>query len=151
VLFSSSTPLLDNDPGGAGNGLYLYTDSPNPETESNLTFIGRWQHLQVTGMSDDASHIYFYQNRTVGQSGMMMEQGVYLWDRGNLHFVARIERASSLKDVRLSADGKRMAFLDEASFDQEPGLVKPAPNQSVGINPIFHSGWLALYLYDEST
>jgi len=33
VLFTTTDKLLDSDPGGANLGLYMYTDSPNPETE----------------------------------------------------------------------------------------------------------------------
>jgi hypothetical protein len=157
VLFASTDRLTDNDPGGPGYGLYLYTDSPNPETESNLTFIARANTAGeapstiVKGMSEDGSHIYFSSFET---PELHNEVGTYLWDRGTVHFVASgylvaqggsldSEAVSVESEQRVSADGRVFAFT--LNHDLGVGDAGSDPN-----NPGFPFTFNALYVYGES-
>ncbi len=142
VLFTSSDRLLDSDPGGAEAGLYMYTDSSNPEAESNLTFIARVNprnHINgedVYGMSEDGTRIYFFSQ----QAPRLPVDGVYLWDHGSVHTVAAADVALTV--ARVSVDGQRFAFLDN-----DNGQLT---GRDIGINPEFgEEHWDAMYLYDE--
>lgn len=115
VLFATTDRLLDSDPGGATYGLYLYTDSPDPESESNLTFIARVNGPEeelVAGMSEDAKRIYFYTQAT----SEIAETGTYLWDEGTLHAVASTTFAPARRTVETSADGRTLAFMSEEAL-----------------------------------
>ncbi|HEX4837730.1 MAG TPA: hypothetical protein VFV03_04310, partial [Solirubrobacteraceae bacterium] len=159
VLFTSVTPLLNADPGGGGVGLYVYTDSGGAESEAHLSFIARVPaegSEMVAGMSDDATHIYFATNRGEPMPGFS-DGGMYLWDKGTLHFVAKMNRLERGRDngvdVRVSADGRRMAFVREPGFLEEPELIKPSGGGDVGESQYIYrgTGWKALYLYDEGS
>lgn len=125
VVFSSSDRLLDSDPGGGGYGLYLYTDTPNPKNESNLTFIARVAsyieggHRLVYGMSEDGSHIYY-----VSDGGGTRE--VYLWDSGLVSQVAT-SISEPTEPPRLSANGGRFAFVggdgQQYLYDESKGAI----------------------------
>lgn len=153
VLFVSRDPLTDADPGGEGVGLYLYTDSPNPEAEKNLTFISRvgipqganiYEPSQIyTGMSEDAKRIYFFS----GATSELSQQGTYVWDEGTVHFVAptttpvgkgaHYSSGGTLGQV--SRDGRWLAFIDSDQLTEAP-LGSPGSGfRSFG----------AMYLYDE--
>ncbi len=149
VLFTSTDRLLNSDPGGGGAGLYLYTDSPNPEAEPNLTFIARvnpplglngvHQDEDVYGMSEDGKRIYFFSNPAPG----FPTAGVYLWDSGSVRTVASAEEGVVLPGLaRVSVDGRRIAFLGDRRLT----------SQDTGSNPR-HGGepWEAMYLYDEAS
>lgn len=117
ILFTTTSALLDGDT-NEGRDLYLYTDSPDPTSESNLTLIsdagdvgGGPNRSAVIGAADDASRIYF-QNDNSG--------GVYFWDQGDLERLP-IDLGSAGSDgpsvnskpgsARVSSDGTRLAFL----------------------------------------
>jgi hypothetical protein len=113
ILFTSASPLLDADPGqSAGEvGLYLYSESAHPETDSNLTFIARMRNegaSGVLGISEDGSHVYF----AVGG-------GVSLWDEGETHSIPDAT-ISEIEQSRadLSADGRRFTFFSKESDGQ---------------------------------
>jgi hypothetical protein len=150
VLFGSRTPLTDSDPGGEGRGLYLYTDGPQPDRETNLTFIARITGeygdadararvgASYTGMSDDAKRIYFFSEATAA----LPQGGTYLWDEGTLHFVA--PTSQPLADevsvsgyqssvARTSSDGRELAFLVPQQLTEAP------------------TGHETAYLYDEAS
>jgi hypothetical protein len=110
VLFATTDKLLDSDPGGASYALYLYTDSPHPETESNLTFIARVngdEQELVSGMSEDAERIYL----SVGAAPGFSKEGLYLWEGGSVQLVAAMHGALSRETTGTSADGGTFAFL----------------------------------------
>jgi hypothetical protein len=132
----------------------------------------------VAGMSEDATHIYFF-NGSYGVTGRPVSaiphEGEYLWDNGTLHFVAPIvdlrggfgidptgeawtREGSPVhgEAVRVSSDGRRMAFLWRpriAGPEAEPGMAKPAANQdnteSGHVFPEYSH--LGLYVYDEGS
>jgi hypothetical protein len=157
VLFGSRTPLTESDPGGAGWGLYVYTDSPNPETEQNLTFIARTTgeyanseakvsvSADYSGMSKDAKRVYFFSESTAA----LPQQGTYLWDEGTLHFVAptRVPLSEETSPnsytntvARASGDGRKLAFLIRQELTEAPvGLDKNEVPQET------------MYLYDEAS
>jgi hypothetical protein len=146
VVFSTTSRLLDSDPGGNGVGLYLYTDSPNPETESNLTFIARFgggpSEAIVKSISEDGKRIYF----TNGEA-------LLLWDDGVMHQAAPETGASGVsfnssaysngKEMLVSRDGRRLAFLN---------YYKPTRDNVVRELPFEHGFKNAeLYVYDEAS
>jgi hypothetical protein len=146
LLFTTSSKLLDSDPGGAPLGLYMYTDGPSPASESNLTFIARVDPASgpaetvketVNAISEDGSRVYFYTQSVPGLS----EGGTYLWDNGTIHFVAATQTTLSQSSegserfVEASADGRELAF-------DTPEQLTTAP---VGSN------LGAMYLYDEES
>jgi hypothetical protein len=135
VFFTTSDRLLDADPGGEGEGLYRYTDSPNPASESNLTFIARIQPQNspaVPDVSADGTHVYFY---TVSQT----RDGTYLWDNGTVHFVA--PGPLSWATSRVSTDGTRLAFLSGQQLT----------SQDTGEDHEHGGGsFMAMYVYNEA-
>jgi WD40 repeat protein len=130
ILFSSEDQLTSDDPGGAGVAYYMYTDSPAPESESNLRFIARGVG-GVTGMSEDGGRIYF---------------GSYLWDEGVGHVIPDLGGELQVlpngvggpsPQVEVSSDGRTLAFLTHQRLG----------GAAVGtINGQFP---LTLYVYDE--
>jgi hypothetical protein len=152
VLFSSSDRLLDSDPGGPGYGLYLYTDSANPETDSNLTFIERTEGKPVViGMSTDAKRIYFVTDgdrldvwdegvtRKVTDRFRILTQGSYvtLPEKGapGTHDGAFNVWLESLQ-AATSSDGQHIAFV---------GLTESGPLLAGKAVPGWHD---EMYLYD---
>jgi hypothetical protein len=172
VLFTSTTPLLNSDTGEGSTGIYLYTDtSGNAESEGKLTFIARVngseaiserQHV-VTGMSEDGTHIYFFNGKAFpnGESrSAIPREGEYLWDSGALHFVAGVTEPidpqgesadqypllGAADAVRIASDGRRMAFPWHLySPEREPELAQPGAQQDNS------EGLQALYVYDEAS
>ncbi len=114
ILFTTETRLLDGDPGGPGAALYMYTDSPAPETESNLTFISRempygiGEGRIVKGVSEDGNRIYYMDN------GALM-----LWEEGHARQIAPEPGApGSVEDdeeAHVSSDGRKIAFMSHGS------------------------------------
>ncbi|HEY1690369.1 MAG TPA: hypothetical protein VGF95_16070 [Solirubrobacteraceae bacterium] len=143
VVFTSSDPLLDADPGGAGVGLYIYTDGPSPESESNLTFVARLNDSSseqlVSAISDDAKRIYFY----AGAGGEFATAGTYIWDEGAIHLVAETGTPLSKQApyahasllAQASANGEVFAFRSNESLTEEAEDARSGQ----------------LYVYDEST
>lgn len=110
ILFTTSDSLLDGDPGG----LYMYTDSPSPATESNLTFIAPTETgvgVVVSGVSEDGRRIYFYSFEQPG----IPQTGTYLWDEGTLRFVTPDNVATNpflnAWGKEASADGRQLAYV----------------------------------------
>jgi hypothetical protein len=141
VLFTTAERLLAADPGGSGLGLYIYTDGPDPESESNLTFVTRIgsEGGSVTGMSEDARRIYFFS----GETSSFPQKGTYLWDEGAIHLVAPTELALPVlrrgEDTQVSADGRQMAFLSNESFN------------GAALGEVEGRLLQAVYLYNEDT
>jgi hypothetical protein len=129
VLFTTTSRLTDSDPGDepGTSALYLYSDSPNPMTESNLTFIDRYglpnganEGEVVKGMSDDGSHIYF------------TDGGLSLWDSG--HVTQAVPSFVPDDEAQVSQDGHRIAFISTRVTSATEGVFKPE-----------------MFLYDEDT
>jgi hypothetical protein len=145
IVFSTTSRLLSDDPGGGGTALYLYTDGPEPEKESNLTFVARSTESNpeelVKGISEDASHIYFGS-----------EEALYLWDNGNVQKVAPgIGKAtkeiveefhSNAHGFQTSADGRRIAFMS---------IREMVPGDSVRERSLEELSHTEIYVYDEGT
>jgi hypothetical protein len=132
VVFSTSTRLLDSDPGGPGTALYLYSDSANPKVESNLTYIarfsGEYEGLYrgaaqvVKGLSDDGSHIYFDSAPTETLPFKTQNEGLFLWDSGQIKQVAPdvtlgegVFESLEEDEAIVSRDGRQIAFLNRYS------------------------------------
>jgi Tol biopolymer transport system component len=143
VVFTSGDSLLDADPGGAGVGLYIYTDGQSPESESNLTFVARLNASSgeqlVSAISNDAKRIYFYTNA----GGEFAKAGTYIWDEGAVHLVAETQTPLSRQApyahasllAQASANGDVFAFVSHESLTGEAA----------------GAGGAQLYVYDEST
>lgn len=118
IVFSTSSRLLDSAP--EGGGLYMYTDSTKPETESNLTYIGGSSELSVgrvsngsvvLGMNKDGTRIYY---KTFG--------GVKLWNSGQtLQIVPRPSMTvqSNFSEVhgRATESGGTLAFFNTETLN----------------------------------
>ncbi len=119
VAFTTDSQLTDDDPGGGGRALYLYTDSPNPDSEDNLKFIARVGDPTVMGIGSDGSQGYFASSSS---------NGLYHWDQLGVHEVLTVPLEgwdnlhidSPNSTVRVSADGTRIAFITNRS-NVEPG------------------------------
>jgi hypothetical protein len=143
VFFTTASRLLDADPGGPGLGLYRYTDGPDPEAESNLTFIARINPSrsgpQVKGTSTDGSHVYFFS----GANEDLPKEGLYLWDNGAIHYVGSedAEGTGSIDNfTQVSANGERFAFLSARQITAEDTGRDPQGGH-----------YRALYVYSETT
>jgi hypothetical protein len=141
VLFTTESRLLDTDPGGPGEALYMYTDSPNPETESNLTFISRGiaangsEGEVVKGISEDGSHIYYMDNGAL-----------FLWDEGQIQQVAPEPGAPGAVQAggqaRVSDDGKMIAFMSGGESLTRGNDIRDLPLEGGIPNT-------EIYVYDE--
>jgi hypothetical protein len=154
ILFHTSTRLLDSAP--EGGGLYMYTDSPNPQSESNLTYIGESNSNRyntgepkedgVLGMSEDGSRIYYLPLSTSGTT-------VDLWESGQTRQIApapgvplgrAIMAQGGQVEARVTPDGNQMAFM---SPDQ---LTSDAPVSTSAVTA-FGSSNSEMYVYKEDT
>lgn len=109
IVFRTTTRLLDSAP--EGEGIYMFTDSPNPESESNLTYIGKTEATgafeeppMVLGMSDDGTQIYYIEHFNHAASTLQ------LWDAGQTHQVAGWDGDPG--EARVSSDGRELAFMN---------------------------------------
>jgi hypothetical protein len=158
VLFTTSDRLTDADPGGAQLGLYMYTDGPHPESESNLTFIARINSngddkpeelVPGIGESDGHTRIYFMSGPAPG----FPVEGTYLWDDGTIHFVAaetfRIRGQSNFKifepEWDVSSDGEHFAFTTNRKqlTNEDTGPTHRGSEGEV------HNHFQAMYVYAE--
>jgi hypothetical protein len=138
-VFSTADRLLDGDPGGPGYALYLYTNSPSPETESNLTFIGRFTNLQgssgtpeVVGMSTDAKRIYFTTQETASNGDAPLK----LWNEGKNETVAETRGVrggnGGGSEPIVSSNGERIAFLTgKLSSGRKEMYLYDAPSKTL--------------------
>jgi hypothetical protein len=137
VLFTTTDRLTGSDPGGEGYGLYLYSDSPSPETESNLKFIARISEAErewysdsggaIWGMSDDGGRIYF---SSAPEAGLPGQGGLYLWEDEQLRRIAPVADGEA---PRISQDGRFLSFFSNGA------LTSQAIDER------------AMYLYDADT
>jgi hypothetical protein len=129
VLFTTDSQLLDADT-NSGPDLYLYTDSPNPATDSNLTLISDSGTIDnassgspVVGMSDDAGQVYF-QDAT--------SNTLFRWNEGILQPISggvlrgNATSGGSLSTLdadpglaRVAVDGTRLAFLSDSTLGSD--------------------------------
>lgn len=119
VLFVTKDRLSQADPGTEGYGLYglyMYTDGPQPESEENLTFLGRLkvkfqgyfeEEEAVLGISDDGGRVYFFTEK----DAEFPESGIYLWEEGKARLVVPVEELSDTQEPQLSDDGQTLAFV----------------------------------------
>lgn len=126
ILFHTTTRLLNGAP--EGGGLYMYTDSVNPPSESNLAFIGNSAYpensVSVVGISEDGTHVYYVAPN---------EQAVDLWDSGETHQIAPAPgvpigrligpNESRSVEARVTPDGRQIAFMDGGPDSEEQGEV----------------------------
>ncbi len=126
VVFTSEEPLLDADPGGGGVGLYMYTDSPEPQSEPNLSFIARVANSSaiVVGLSDDGTYVYY---QSLGS--------YYLWNDGGVRLISSGDRG---EEARVSKDGTTFAFMS------------PDPVTSREVRLASYLNKTEMYVYDAS-
>lgn len=131
IVFSTSTRLLDSAP--EGGGYYMYTDGPNPQSESNLTYIGSSGGAgrnTVLGMNDEGTRIYYWQDTST-------DTRVNLWEAGQMREVLG-EPAGGLdvREARVTPDGKQLTIMNtayvavgqRASYDSEIYLYNEGTN-----------------------
>ena len=153
ILFTTSSPLLDGDVNGEPD-LYMYTDTPDPENESNLTLISSGEGIYgessahpseaLLGASDDGSIIYFQDNKwNQGQIWQYKDgkRKVVLFPYGP------DERRGLDVDpgsVRVSRDGKRLVTVVRAG----PYVLLGG---GFGLNGQKTNGKMELWVYDDPT
>jgi hypothetical protein len=109
ILFRTTTRLLDSAP--EGDGLYMYTDGPDPQTEHNLTYIGDLEYGSlsrgavihyfgdiVLGMSDDGTRVYYHKASEVN-----------LWEAGQTRRIG-IGVFGYVRSTGVTADGGELTF-----------------------------------------
>jgi NHL repeat len=152
VAFTTTSQLTNEDPGGEGEALYIYTDSPDPENETNLEFVYRDGFITVSGMSDDATRGFLYGAPPTGQD----DGTIYRWDGQGVHEVTSVrrdqdDRADLLfapnvhgitSGTRVSANGRTMAFLSREELTDAALGVDPGDER-------FKT--FALYVYDTNS
>jgi hypothetical protein len=107
IVFSTSTRLSDSTPEGGGTYMYMYTDSPDPGSEGNLTYIGNaLGESAVIGMSEDGTRIYYHD-----------AYGVDLWESGHTRQVA--PEAVGVGEARVTPDGGELAFMSHVGPSDE--------------------------------
>lgn len=124
IVFRTSTRLLDSAP--EGGGLYMYTDSPAPESESNLTYIGSGG--SVVGMNKEGTRVYY-------EAGFALD----LWEAGQTRQVfpgpgMKVYQGLQV-DGRVTPDGKELAFANTAAVRSEE--VGPGSFHTVEIAEVY--------------
>lgn len=118
VIFSTTSQLVDGDTNG-GRDLYLFTDSPNPASDTNLTLVtdtGDLPERAVVGSSADGGRIYYRKD-----SGDLL-----LWDHGTTSVVTTDIRSAPAElsleataaapgGARVTSDGRYLAFLNQGT------------------------------------
>ena len=147
VIFDTTTKLLPEDE-NEGPDLYMYTESPDPAKESNLTLVTNTGDIQpvlssgagggtaVIGSSEDGNWIYYHNGGG----------GISVWHDGETKIAARevtvyalSATASTPGFARVSANGRYLAFVQATTF--LAGGSKPLIGAS--------GGHEELYLYDS--
>jgi hypothetical protein len=112
IVFRTSTRLLDSAP--EGGGLYMYTDSPNPQTENNLKYVGENEfpnsERNVLAISDDATRIYYKLSRSL-----------WLWESGQARQIAPEPGVTPFLPTeggegRAASDGGKVAFVSDTNL-----------------------------------
>jgi hypothetical protein len=143
IVFRASTRLLDSAP--EGGGLYMYTDSPHPESESNLTYIGNTyvgNEDAVLGISDDGTHIY-YDDAYV----------IYLWEAGQTRQVApepgvaineELRRGVQFSNARVSPDGQTATFMAKTNLTADAQVYPRSLASENGVMYVYKAAPSAL-------
>jgi sugar lactone lactonase YvrE len=123
IAFTTDERLLDEDTND-GVDLYLWRDSEDPESDSNLTLISTKgqvipEEAVVSGMSSDAEFVYFASRDE--EPGDAADNGtkLYLWHDGEIRFISEVEDVNDREvfsiwpegKARVSSDGRYLAFL----------------------------------------
>jgi hypothetical protein len=134
ILFSTTSKLLNEDE-NEGSDVYLYTDSPDPKSETNQELISEdGMSGIVVGVSNDASRIYISGGGTV-----------FLWEGGHERVALNVGDAgeanresvmSASGRWRVSADGRYLAVRSARL-----GAYESLTGQKVADN-------LQMYVYD---
>jgi hypothetical protein len=145
VFFTSTEALTDDAPVSGGNILYVYTDSEDPTTDTNLQYIASDVQLVVDG-SDDGAYLYYFTEECGGRGC------IYVWhDDGqgpaSVNLVARVSLAGNAEGAllgvyanafnrghtaRSSPDGTKLAFLT--------GGLESGPDTFIGPTGYSHGG-----------
>jgi len=113
ILFSTTSQLLPED-ANEGRDIYLYSETPDPASEHNLTLISKSGDAAfVVGSAADASRVYF---RLEGGDIDLWEEGITRHVVGEVLSEGAPNRQSAWNSwspggARVSADGRYLAFL----------------------------------------
>jgi hypothetical protein len=128
VFFTTDTPLLAEDD-NAGPDLYRYTDSADPDGDSNLTLISHNGSFITAGvfigMSDNGARVYY---RVPGE-------GLTLWNQGATRVITAVASLSADPELgvglsaarpgygRVTPDGSFLVVGTDATTDGVHGLT----------------------------
>ena len=156
VFFTTTSQLTDEDPGGAGEALYVYNDSTDPENDAdNLEFLYRNVLVTVNGISEDGSSSFFYSQDSVDKGTL------FHWDEQGVDEVTHVHSPGGEGPVenqldlsvprlvhgvnsgtRVSADGSTITFLSKEELTESDLGVSDPSNGAL---------FPALYVYDTDT
>jgi hypothetical protein len=150
IIFTTTSQLLPDD-ANSGSDIYLYTDTPNPASDANLTLVTSSGDVDpflsdggtaVVGSSDDGSRIYYDRANEI----FVWHDGVSRGVLGNLlpygdQGLAASATVSEPGGARVTPDGRYMAMIARGT----PGSGGPNPVIGDG------GGLRELYLYDAVT
>jgi WD40-like Beta Propeller Repeat len=136
VFFITTSQLTDD--ATTGGGLYRYDVSSQELTflSTGSTDPGGAQALGVARVSDDGSRAYFVARDALGGEGTVGQPNLYLWDDGDLTFIATL--LDNFEDVlvwsgfvgeagrhaKVTPDGSRLVFASTADLtaDEDGGF-----------------------------
>jgi hypothetical protein len=128
VFFVTDSPLLEEDQ-FPGSDLYRWTDSPDPETDPNLTLVTHGGALNdsasgaggaLVGMSNDGEIVYYY----------LSSGDLEVSDRGQRRPIAFVHPTSFAQEhlnvtswqpgyARVSPDGRWLAYIASGFLDDK--------------------------------
>ncbi len=133
----ASAGLTSDTVAGSGANLYRYASG----RLSDLTAAGHAEVVDVIGIGEDGSYVYFVANGALsgsqanerGQTAQSGEPNLYLWHGGTTTFIATLEPADEALEgaARVSPGGTYMAFSSKVSLtgydniDADGGLPDP--------------------------
>jgi WD40-like Beta Propeller Repeat len=136
VFFMTTSQLTDD--ATVGGGLYRYDVSSDELTflSTGSTDPGGAQVLGVARVSDDGSRAYFVARDALGGEGTVGQPNLYLWDDGDLTFVATLlDNFEDLpvwsgfageagRHAKVTPDGSRLVFTSTADLtaDEDGGF-----------------------------
>lgn len=133
ALFTSSAAMVNGDSDDGLPKLYMFTDSANPLTDTNLTMLsvdnepsdGSSPNVEgVVDYSADLNRIYFVaSSQLVAGADTRFGKKLYLWDEGAITYITNLAATNlvGLTDLSTrhggyaSPDGLRLIFTAEVS------------------------------------
>jgi len=144
VFFITASQLTDD--ATAGGGLYRYDVDSGELTflSTGSTDVGGAQVLGVARVSNDGSRAYFVARDALGGEGTVGQPNLYLWDDGDIVFIATLLDTFQDSPVWTSTFGGEATRLAKVTPDGSRLVFM----SSADLTPDDDGGFLQVYLYD---